>query len=175
MKNTKLIQYTCFILLLLGCGKNENKEKTFDAQKNVVDVKKNIVEINTEPVYISRISAPFILNDYLIINDHFSLDKLIHIFDKNTFKYLTSVGDKGQGPCEIANMGRIVSNEKDRRFYVIDIGKQKILDYPIDSVLVDSLYIPKEKVAIKKTGISLYFSVCKRHAFFCVIDENKFK
>ncbi len=150
MKYLNLIQYFCFALLFFGCGKENDKKKIFDAQEHVINVKDKIVEISTDPIDISRISAPYILNEYLIIGDHFSPDKLIHIFNKNTFEYMTSIGDKGQGPCEIANMGRIVSNEKDRRFYVIDIGKQKILDYPIDSVLMDSLYIPKEKAAIKK-------------------------
>ncbi len=177
--NLTAIQCLCFILLLCGCGKSDKTDKTFDAQKKVVNVKKNIVKISTEPIDISHISAPYVVNDYLIIGDYVSLDKLIHIFDKNTFKYVTSIGERGGGPGEITNMGRIESNEKERAFYVIDTGRQKILDYSIDSVLVDSLYIPKEKAAISKQEHPYSFQYVNDTLSFAlfikIIDNGNYK
>ena len=100
---------------------------------------------------ISNFGAPYILNDYLIISDYKSYDKLIHIFNKNTFQYLTSVGKQGQGPSEIANMGRILCNNQQNTFYVIDHGHQVLYDFPMDSVLSHSDYLPKKKANIERT------------------------
>ncbi len=179
MRYINPIQYVCFILLLFSCSKSDKTDKTFDAQKEVVNVKKDIVRISTEPIDVSNISAPYVLNDYLIISDYNSPDKLIHIFNKNTFEYLTSVGERGGGPSEITNMGRIESNEEERAFYVIDTGRQKILDYSIDSVLVDSLYVPKEKAAINKREFPYSFQYVNDTLSFAlfikIIDNGNYK
>ena len=80
-----------------------------------------------------------------------SPDQLIHIFDKNTFSYITSIGERGVGPGEITNMGKIVSNPKENAFYVIDYGRQKILSFSMDSVLNNPFYKPKEKAVMKES------------------------
>ena len=84
---------------------------------------------------ISNFGTPYILNQYLLISDYKSFEKLIYIFDKNSFKFITSVGDNGQGPGEIANMGAIIPNNRENAFYVIDHGHQAVYDFPMDSVL----------------------------------------
>ncbi|MFR8358247.1 MAG: 6-bladed beta-propeller [Parabacteroides sp.] len=56
------------------------------------------------------------MGDYLLVSDYKSPDKLVYIFDKNNFKYITSTGDRGQGPGEISNMGRIATNEAEQIF-----------------------------------------------------------
>lgn len=73
-------------------------------------------------------------------------DRLIHLFEKNGFNYVLSVGDKGQGPQEITNIGLIGVNDSERLFYVSDHGKQKNFSFHLDSVLSNSLYEPKEKM-----------------------------
>ena len=179
MKHLNAIQCVCFILLLCGCGNNNKTDKTFDVRKNVVNVKKKIVEISTEPIDISNFGLPFILNEYLLISDYNSPDKLIHIFNKNTFEYLTSIGERGEGPGEIINMGNIESNEKERTFYVIDHGRQKILDYSIDSVLVNPSYLPKEKAAIRKLEFPISFQYVNDTLsfalFFKELNNNDYK
>lgn len=70
---------------------------------------------------------------------------MIHVFDKNTFAYLASVGDRGQGPSEIANMGSIIPDEANNSFYVFDHGHQLLYDYPIDSILSNPAYQPQKK------------------------------
>lgn len=132
-----------------SCKQHSESVKHYDALDNIRNVKENIHEIAIENIAISNFGAPSILNNYLIISDYKSFDKLIHIFDKNTFAYLTSVGDRGQGPSEIANMGSIIPDEKNNSFYVFDHGHQLLYNYPMDSVLSNPDYQPGEKADIE--------------------------
>ena len=43
----------------------------------------------------------YLVDDYLVIADHKSADKLIHLFDGNDFNYVTSIANIGQGSGEI--------------------------------------------------------------------------
>lgn len=148
MKNANVV--LCFLLFafLGSCTHRQEQEKKFDSQKNVVHVKERMNEIVIDEKEISSFGIPYIVNEYLLITDYKSPDKLIHIFDKNSFDYLKSVGERGNGPGEIANLVGIVSNERERRFYVIDYGRQKILDYSIDSLFIDPFFEPGEKGVI---------------------------
>lgn len=114
INDMKLSNLVILLLLLISfsCKQHSESVKHYDALDNIRNVKENIHEITIENIAISNFGTPSILNDYLIISDYKSFDKLIHIFDKNTFAYRTSVGDRGQGPSEIANMGSIIPDEK---------------------------------------------------------------
>jgi hypothetical protein len=92
------------------------------------------------------------MDEYLIIQDYKALDKLILLFDRNTFEYITGVADRGQGPNEIANMGHIAVDEAHRRFYVTDHGKNRIFSYNLDSVWGgSSSYLPEVKTSMDET------------------------
>lgn len=65
--------------------------------------------------------------EYLAVIDYKSFDKLVHVFDKHTFKHILSLGDIGQGPTEIAVIGSIAWNEKEHDLYVTDNGQRKTL------------------------------------------------
>lgn len=148
----QLLILPCCILLSLLCScHSSSSEKKFDVQENCVDVRDYITPISTGDKDLSIFAIPYILNDYLILTDYKSPDQLIHLFDKHTFSYRTSIGEHGEGPGEISNLGGLAMNEKEHRFYVIDYGKQKILEYPLDSVLANPLYVPQEKVALRQT------------------------
>jgi hypothetical protein len=69
-----------------------------------------------EEVLISGFSNAYLIADYLIIKDNRAPNKLIHLFDKNTFKHVLSSTEIGQGPKEITNLLNIVPDEKNRRF-----------------------------------------------------------
>ena len=90
-------------------------------------------------------------NKCLLIADHKSVDKQIHIFNKNDFSYLTSIGNFGEGPEEITVMGCLAIDEAHHQLYVSDHAKQKIFSYDMDSVMVDSLYKPQVKTAMNET------------------------
>ena len=131
---------TILCLLVLGlvssCKQHDSgHRKYYDVRDNVIEVKQNIHNIPINDVDISNFGTPYILNQYLLISDYKSFEKLIYIFDKNSFKFITSVGDNGQGPGEIANMGAIIPNNRENAFYVIDHGHQAVYDFPMDSVL----------------------------------------
>lgn len=152
MKCTNLFLALLTILQLCSCKNSSENIKYYDADSKVINVKDKIQNLNilTQDKDISIFGTPYILNDYLIMSDYKSPDKLIHIFNKNTFKYITSVGDRGMGPKEIANMGRIATDERTNTFYVIDYGQQSILKYPIDSVLSTPNYAPNRDFIIEK-------------------------
>lgn len=148
MKHINILFCTLWILSMFSCKRESEPIKHYDALSKVKDVKENIHEIDFEDVEISTFGRSFILNDYLIISDYKSFDKLIYIFDKNTFKYLTSVGDRGQGPSEIANMGSVIPDEEHNSFYVIDHGHQLLYNFPMDSILANPNYLPRKKADI---------------------------
>jgi hypothetical protein len=90
-------------------------------------------------------------NEFLVIGDYRSTEKQIHLFDKNDFKYIVSIADKGQGPGEITNMGHIESDERNRVFFVSDHGKQQIFSYALDSIIASPQYRHKEKMKMNST------------------------
>lgn len=142
--------YLFFIVFIGGCGSESETEKYQKKRDNIIDVRKQVKEIVIEDVLIGRVARPFLIDNYLVIGDYTSIDKLIHIFNKKNYDYLTSVASVGQGPNEITNMGHIGIDEIHHKFYVSDHGKQKIFSYDIDSVVVDSFYIPKVKMKMNE-------------------------
>ena len=137
------------IVLCLSCTSNTDTERHQKNRNNIVNIQERIKEINTEENPITAWRIPHILGDYLLISDYKSPDKLVYIFDKNNFKYITSTGDRGQGPGEISNMGRIATNEAEQIFYLTDHGSEKVLSFRLDSVLLNPDYIPSVKANIK--------------------------
>jgi hypothetical protein len=79
-----------------------------------------------------------------------SAEKLIYVFDKNGYTFVTGIADRGQGAGEIANMGFIGVNESGNIFDVIDHGKQKVFAYSMDSVLANPSYMPEVKMTMNK-------------------------
>lgn len=143
-----------YFLLILACGscsspKNE-KEKRQKQRTKIVDVQDAVKGIKMEDVLIGSLAQPYIYDDYLLVADYRSSEKLIHVFDKHSFKYLTSFGDIGQGPKEISSLGTIAWNDKERDLYVTDHGQRRILSYNLDTLLNDSLYSPHVKLNLKE-------------------------
>lgn len=138
------ILFLFFLIFLCSC-KDSPTEKHIHSRENILDVKDLIVEIPMEEVLISQHGKMCLLDDYLIIKDNRSPDKLIHLFNKNNFQHIRSTTRIGQGPKEITNLVQIIPDEKNRRFFAIDGGKRKLLSYNLDSLLSDSNYTFKVK------------------------------
>lgn len=135
---------TIFLLLsLFGC-KNNNRTNTEIVQKqrdNIVNVSDKIIGINPEILFGN--STFYIMDDILIINEISPKgEKGIHLFDKNTFKYLTSTGIIGKGPGEITMPGRLGIDRKNRIFWAPDHGKRIMYKFPLDSVLKNEMFKP---------------------------------
>lgn len=140
--------YFLLIIISYSCTQNSLTEKYQDKRNKIINIHDKINEIKIEDILISNISRIYLIKNYLIIGDYKAEDKLINIFDKNTFKYITSNTYQGLGPGEIANMGHIGIDEEKNRFFVSDHGKQKIFYYDLDSILENPDYEPKEKIKL---------------------------
>jgi len=140
-------------LLLTACGTNGSKlEKVQNERSEVVNVKNMVKEIDTGDVLIASVARLFSSDKYLLIADFKGYDKLIHLFDNENYSHVCSVGELGQGPYEITNMGTIVVNEDQNEFYVSDHGKMKIFGYDIDSLLLSpDLYRQHVKAELKNS------------------------
>ena len=130
----KHIIYFIVFACLVSCSESRGVEKHQDNCSNIIDVRESVKGIVIDTPFIGAWSRPFIVNDYLLISDSKLEDKLISIFDKRSFSYITGVGHVGEGPDEITNMGVIVPDEEHHRFYVPDYGKSKLLSYSLDSI-----------------------------------------
>lgn len=148
----KKLQYVtfAFIVLCCGCSGNSQKEKHQRSRNNINNVREQIKEIDIKEVLIGQVARLYMVNNYLFIADHKSTDKLIHIVDKRTFRYITSIADVGQGPGEIAGVGHIEENKAHRVFYVSDHGKQRIFAYDLDSALINPAYTPTTEMEMDK-------------------------
>lgn len=130
--------------------RNSETEKYQNKRNNIVDIRDRVEEIKIDDVLIGGNAQLYLINNYLIISDPNSNDKLIHLFNKKNFDYLISTGFRGEGPEEITNIGHIGVDEVHRKFYVNDHGKQLIFSYDLDSVLLASNYKPIIKMKMNE-------------------------
>lgn len=142
----KLVLYLLVVLFCVACASKDKNEKWQSRRANIVDVKDDVKEIDTEDVLIGAVATPYICGNYLAVIDYKSVDKLVHVFDKHTFKHILSLADIGQGPTEVSVIGSIAWNEKEHDLYVTDNGQRRILRYNLDSLLNNSQYAPSVKL-----------------------------
>jgi hypothetical protein len=144
----KILFSLLFIFTCFSCTHNSEIEKYQRKRNNIVNVQERIKEIPMEDVLIGRMNRLYMTNDYLVISSPLSC--VIDLFNKKDFQYITSFGSIGQGPGDIARMGEIGINEAERLFYVSDHGKQNIVSYSLDSVLINTSYMPEEKMKMNE-------------------------
>ena len=136
--------------LLCACNPQDEKEKYQSNRSNMVEVKSQVKEIDTGDVLIGDNSRIYLSSKHLIIADHKAYDKAIHLFDKNNFHPIASVGTIGQSPREITILGAICVDDTKNKLYVTDHGKQKIFSYDVDSIItMPDTYVHQTKVSIK--------------------------
>ncbi len=149
-----MIKKILFSLLVLqtvfGCSSNTTTEKHLSHRNNIVNVHDKVIPIHIDEPYISSNCKPYVMDKYLFIVDFQCLYRFIHLFDKNTFQYLSSIAPKGRGPYEFINIGDICPDEKKRKFYVFDFGKYKLHSYDLDSVIRDPSYRFHDKANFKE-------------------------
>ena len=107
--------YLLLIAVCWSCSQDSETEKHQSKRDQVVDVRDKMKEFSTQDVLIGRISRTYLIDNYLIVTDYNSPDKLIHLFDKNTFEHLASSTYQGQGPGEITIIGHVGIDETNRR------------------------------------------------------------
>lgn len=133
-----------FLIVFLGsCSVREKNDKYQTDRSVVVDVRGRVHEFQTGEVLVSNLARVYCWGCYLIVVDHKSVAKQIHIFDTKDYLHLTSVATLGKGPGEITRIGGICGDLTGKYFYVSDHGKQKIFAYDMEQVLSDTLYQPE--------------------------------
>jgi hypothetical protein len=163
----RIVYFVLFVFFASSCFRNSDVEKSQNHSTNIIDVKESVKEIIIDTPLIGGWARPFIVNDYLLISDSQSEEKLISIFDKNNFSYLMGVGDAGV----------IVPDEVHHRFFVPDYGKLKVLSYSVDSILKNPFYRPEVKGDMKELQFPDRFVYV--NDTFCIarsimVGENKY-
>ena len=137
------------MLFLISCNScNENRNEKFQKHRDkIINVEDKIIDIKTDTIF--GLSILFIIDEILIVSEVRPRgDKGIHLFNKNTFEYITSTGILGKGPGEIASPGNIGIDRKNRILWVADHGKKLRWKFLLDSVLNNDLYKPTESLEI---------------------------
>ncbi len=147
----KLLSLLIIAMCFLNCSQQNKTEKHQGKRNNIVNVHDKVKAIDTEPAIIGRYARPYIMCEYILIPDGQGFDKVLHIFDRKDFRYVTSAINKGHGPGEITSMGHLGIDEVNRICYITDHGKNFIYSYPLDSLLSNSIYIPEIKMQINKS------------------------
>lgn len=168
----KCVFFTCTLAsLMVSCSSSNDKEIYQSSRNEVVKVKNAVQEVIKDEVLIGNLVRMEVLGDYLLVKDSKSLDTLIYVFEKKTFKHVRGIGLRGPGPDEITNMGRIMPDEKNGVFHVSDFGKNKIFAYEMDSVVANPKYKPTLLCAIKDTQFpDDYVYISDTLSIACIID-----
>lgn len=149
MKHINIL--TCLLLLFIFGCKSNNGSKTEITQKHrdkIINVGDKIVDIKPEILFGN--SLLYIIDSILIVNETSpKSEKGLHLFNKNTFKYITSTGIIGRGPGEIIVPGRIGIDYKNKILWVPDHGKKVMWKFPLDSILNNSKFKPTVNFKLK--------------------------
>jgi len=146
----KKISWLLFVAFFLSCAQKPDTEKFQKNRENILNVKNKVVAINFENIMLSNIVRCYLLDNYIIISDLRSSNKLIHIFDSTSFKHIVSSIDKGRGPGEIINMGYIAIDKQKNNLLVSDHGKNAVFTYNIDSLILNPSYLPSIFMEMRK-------------------------
>lgn len=134
------------MLIITFCTNcNNNTDIYYKKWDKIIDVQNRIISIKTDINFGN--SLLYIVDDLLIVNEvKPEGQKSIHIFDKNSFNYITSAGIIGRGPGEISVTGRIGVDQKNKVLWVPDHGNKVLWKFPIDSVLKNSEFRPSVRL-----------------------------
>ena len=147
------------LVLNYSCKTNSQTEQWQRVRNNITNVQDKIIEIPMGEIIVSPSVKIGLLDSVFIVGDGRGYEKMIHLFNKNTFKHLTSTTTIGQGPKEITRLGEICPNKEKGEFYIFDSGKQRLHRFDLDSLLSDSNYVftTKAKLHDKIYPLSCYY------------------
>ena len=152
------ILFTIMLLIIAGCGKrNEKKLEIVQSERGcIVDVSDKIMSIKTDYV-IGKVFL-YIIDDILLTEEFYPKgEKVDHLFDLNTFRYITSTGVLGRGPGEITMPSGILVDREKRVFWQLDVGKKVLHKFSLDSVLSDEMYLPGTSVKLVDTLLLVWY------------------
>ena len=179
-KMRKVFAILFTVMLVAGCS-NNNKFKVEVHQNKwdkVVTYDKAINDINIE-LFLGKSQMSFISNFLLLTEFRPSYTHTLHLFDKNTFKHVTSAGIVGRGPGEVTRTGKPAINHFNNDIWLSDHGKQLMWRFPLDSIIKNKDFLPTESIVLKPDTFMV-------HPFFLndstiigraarIIDNNSFE
>ncbi len=140
-----------FIILFLslsvlwGCSSADNESEKYQSSRNqIIDVKDKLIGFNQEDVFLK--DAPISVGgNFVILRDYGSNNKFIHLFSRSDYSYITSFGERGEGPGEIVSIGDVMVSDNEKSIYAIDYGHYVVYEYEVDSILSNANYKPTIK------------------------------
>lgn len=147
MRATMFLMLLFVAVAMTSCFNNDRKIITVSSMNNVVDMVDDIKEFDTGSVLVGKQGRLAIAGNQIVIGDGGSIDKMIHLYDKKSLKYLGSTGNLGQGPGEISILGTI-NYDNSGKLLVTDFGHYFIYGFDIDSLLRYPDYLPYVKKKI---------------------------
>ena len=139
-------------ILLSGCSKvSDGALEKVQNKRDLVESVAPIIPIETD-VILSGLIDFFIVDNIFIVVDIKSLDKGIHLFDKEDYKHLCSVGTIGKGPGEISYYGKPMPVYDSRKFWMFDHGKLVVYEFDLDNNICEVHYLPKPRYEFSRTG-----------------------
>lgn len=161
--NMKKISFFTFMLVaILHSCKTTDGEIYQSERDNVISAKNLIKEIDLGDVALSTMADMVDVGKYILFHDYNSMDKLMHLFEKTTYKRVASFGNVGQGPFEISNMGGVTWNKNSQELLVSDMGSFQMYSYNVDSVVANPDYKPSVKMKMDPSSFPV--------AHFCIND-----
>ncbi|UZR97340.1 6-bladed beta-propeller [Chondrinema litorale] len=155
----KLLPILSIILLVIACTpKDADNAITQTERDEIVNVTDKITEVDLDSLMLGM-SHLHLLDSFLIVAENKALNsEVIHIFNKNTFNYITSTGVLGRGPGEISRIGNLSIDEQRKIIWVPDHGKEVLFKFPLDSILNNPSFLPTEKLKLDPSLFITNFS-----------------
>ncbi|MGM0505459.1 MAG: BF3164 family lipoprotein [Bacteroidota bacterium] len=149
MKN-KLLTITIILIAIIisySC-QNSTKEKEISEFPVKIDLKGSKPQFDNElGIHLSKIK---ILDSLIIASVSYrnAGDDYLYFFNKSTYEPILSTGKRGKGPKELTNPIRFLINHKKKCLWVFDLGKRKIWEFNIDSLIKYPNYKPHQYMDI---------------------------
>lgn len=152
MIKTTLNIFLFSIILFTACKKSDNTIDVFHSSRNnIIDVSSRIISLDLESKCKENIGRSFLYRtkDNIIVCDHQSPNKGIHLFELGSYNYIGTTGIMGKGPKEIIRLGSPSSVYASNDFYVSDLAKKKVFRFNLDSLTINPNYLPDYAFSIK--------------------------
>ncbi len=157
----QLFVLTVFTAFFYQCKVRDTTE-VFCLNRNQIEaVDDRIVFIETK--FYFGASSLKLIDSFLVVTEllNHNSDKCIHLFNKNDFSHVASVGKIGRGPQEVTRPGPTGIDYNNRILWITDHGKRTIWKFPLDSILRNKNYSPseREKVDFQLSHFLVYYDI----------------
>lgn len=132
MRNKYIMAVLWLALAVGSCGKGGGEEAE-------TDVSQQIKGLDTEDVLIGKSSNIYVYGDRLYIVDFKSDDRILHVFDTGSGRYLGSALKPGPSPYEITVPGALGVDAANGEAFLFDYGQNRIVTFNVDSIISDSV------------------------------------